>query len=165
MAVISLNDVRASREPRYQEICANNLLDSDALALAAPWKNIAAESSPAEKFQRLLESGALAYRAAVFQRHGNDIDEWQTVYWRGDFKFSGESFLSRRMGELRGYAPVVDIALNSFADLAKEKKPAFHIISGVMGGEVVTYTRLWMPLLDANGEITHVVAQTSERLD
>jgi hypothetical protein len=69
------------------------------------------------------------------------------------------------MGELRGYAPVVDLALNSFEDLAREKKPAFHLISGLMNGEVVTYTRLWMPLLDGRDEITHVVAQTSERLD
>ncbi len=164
MTVISLSDVRARREPMYQELCGSNLLDSDALALAAPWKSIAAESSPTEKFRHLLDSGALAHRAAVYQRHGNDIDEWQTVYWRGDFKFSGESFLARRLGEMRGYAPVIDIALNSFADLAKEKKPAFHLISGLIHGEMVTYTRLWMPLLDESGEITHVVAQTSERL-
>ncbi|MDE0942363.1 MAG: hypothetical protein OSB58_07985 [Alphaproteobacteria bacterium] len=165
MVVVNLNEARVDREPKYQKLCGRNLLESDALALAAPWKTIGADWLPAEKFQYLLESGALAYRAAVFQRRGNDINEWQTVYWRGDFKFTGESFLSRRMGELRGYAPVVDLALNSFEDLAREKKPAFHLISGLMNGEVVTYTRLWMPLLDGRGEITHVVAQTSERLD
>jgi hypothetical protein len=165
VVVVNLNDARADRAPKYEELIGRNLLDSGAMALAAPWKNIGANWSPAEKFQYLLESGALADRAAVYQRRGDDIDEWQTVYWRGDFKFSGESFLSRSLGEMRGYAPVIDIALNSFAGLAKEKKPAFHLISGLMAGEVVTYTRLWMPLLDEHGEITHVVAQTSERLD
>jgi len=73
--------------------------------------------------------------------------------------------LPRALGELRGYAPMVDIALNPFSDLAKEKKPAFHIISGAVGVEVVTYTHLRMPLLDVSGEITHVVTQTSEGLD
>lgn len=43
MVVVNLNEARVDREPKYQKLCGRNLLESDALALAAPWKTIGAD--------------------------------------------------------------------------------------------------------------------------